>query len=136
MPHEKKSESEVAQSCLTLCNPMDCGLPGSSVREILQARVLACVAIPNPGIELGSPTLQAGALPSATRDRLCLISFLLEASWHQSGSSVEKLLIKDSIDSSQDLPVGKPGSLVLKLHKTAQPQPQDEGRSFPGGFSG
>jgi len=36
----KESESEVAQSCLTLCNPMDCNLPGSSVHGILQARIL------------------------------------------------------------------------------------------------
>ena len=35
-----ESESEVAQSCPTLCDPMDCSLPGSSVRGILQARVL------------------------------------------------------------------------------------------------
>ena len=35
-----KSEREVAQSCLTLSNPMDCSLPGSSVHGILQARVL------------------------------------------------------------------------------------------------
>ena len=35
-----KSESEVAQSCLTLSNPMDCRLPGSSVHRIFQARVL------------------------------------------------------------------------------------------------
>ena len=35
-----KSESEVAQSCLTLSNPMDYSLPGSSVHGILQARVL------------------------------------------------------------------------------------------------
>ena len=35
-----ESESEVAQSCLTLCDPMDCGLPGSSVHGIFQARVL------------------------------------------------------------------------------------------------
>ena len=35
-----KSESEVAQSCPTLCDPMDCSLPGSSVHEIFQARVL------------------------------------------------------------------------------------------------
>ena len=35
-----KSESEVAQSCLTLCDPMDCSLPGSSIHGILQARVL------------------------------------------------------------------------------------------------
>ena len=40
-----KSESEVAQSCPTLSDPMDCSLPGSSVRGILQARVLEWVAI-------------------------------------------------------------------------------------------
>ena len=40
-----KSESEVAQSCLTLCDPMDCSLPGSSLHGILQARVLEWVAI-------------------------------------------------------------------------------------------
>ena len=33
-----KSESEVAHSCLTLCNPMDCSLPGSSIHGIFQAR--------------------------------------------------------------------------------------------------
>ena len=37
--------SEVAQSCLTLCDPMDCSLPGSSVHGIFQARVLEWVAI-------------------------------------------------------------------------------------------
>ena len=40
-----KSESEVAQSCPTLSDPMDCSLPGSSVRGIFQARVLEWVAI-------------------------------------------------------------------------------------------
>ena len=40
-----KSESEVAQSCPTLLNPMDCSPPGSSVPGILQARVLEWVAI-------------------------------------------------------------------------------------------
>ena len=40
-----KSESEVAQSCLTLCNPMDCGPPGSFVHGIFQARVLEWGAI-------------------------------------------------------------------------------------------
>ena len=38
--------SEVAQSCPTLQNPVDCSLPGSSVHEIFQARVLEWVAIP------------------------------------------------------------------------------------------
>ena len=36
----------VAQSCLTLCNPMDCSPPGSSVHGILQARMLEWVAMP------------------------------------------------------------------------------------------
>ena len=40
-----KSESEVAQSCPTLSDPMDCGLPGSSVHGIFQARVLEWGAI-------------------------------------------------------------------------------------------
>ena len=35
-----KSESEVAQSCPTLSDPMDCSLPGSSIHGIFQARVL------------------------------------------------------------------------------------------------
>ena len=38
-------ESEVAQSCLTLSNPMDCSLPGSSIHGIFQARVLKWAAI-------------------------------------------------------------------------------------------
>ena len=41
----KKAESEVAQSCPTLCNPMDCSLSGSSVHGIFQARVLEWIAI-------------------------------------------------------------------------------------------
>ena len=40
-----KSESEVAQSCPTLSDPMDCSLPGSSVHGIFQARVLKWGAI-------------------------------------------------------------------------------------------
>ena len=40
-----KSEMEVAQSCLTLSNPMDCSLPGSSIHGIFQARVLEWDAI-------------------------------------------------------------------------------------------
>ena len=40
-----KSKSEVAQSCPTLSDPMDCSLPGSSVHGIFQARVLEWGAI-------------------------------------------------------------------------------------------
>ena len=41
----KESESEVAQSCLTLCDPMDCSLAGSAIHGIFQAGVLEWVAI-------------------------------------------------------------------------------------------
>ena len=43
--HENENESEVAQSCPTLCDPMDCSLPSSSIHGIFQARVLEWVAI-------------------------------------------------------------------------------------------
>ena len=42
----KKVKVLVTQLCLTLCNPVDCSLPGSSIHEILQARILEWVAIP------------------------------------------------------------------------------------------
>ena len=44
-PSGLKSESEVAQWCPALCDPMDCSLPGSLVHGIFQARVLEWVAI-------------------------------------------------------------------------------------------
>ena len=53
----------VANSCSTLCNPMDCSPPGSSVHGISQARILEWVAIsfsrglPDPRIEPVSPAL-------------------------------------------------------------------------------
>ena len=40
-----KSESEITQLCLTLCDYMDCSLPGSSIHGIFQARVLEWGAI-------------------------------------------------------------------------------------------
>ena len=58
------------QSCATLCDPMNCSLPGFSVHKILQARILEWVAfptpddLPDPGTEPGSPALQADSLPS------------------------------------------------------------------------
>ena len=39
-------EVKVAQSCLTLCSPMDCSLTGSSVHGLLQARLVEWVSIP------------------------------------------------------------------------------------------
>ena len=93
--YESESESEVAQSCATLCDPMKCSLPGSSVHGILQARILRNTRwsglpfpspgdLPNPGMEPGSPTWQANALTSEpnfyyyshiiVRTQLCLMT--------------------------------------------------------------
>ena len=64
------SESEVAQLCPTLWDPVDCSPPVSSVHVIFQARVLEWVAIPSPGdlpypgIKPRPPALQADALTS------------------------------------------------------------------------
>ena len=60
------------RSCLTLCDPMDCSPPGSSVYRILQARILEWVAMPSSGDVLDprieptsplAPALQAYSLP-------------------------------------------------------------------------
>ena len=57
VPCRKKWKVKVTQLCPTLCDPMDCSLPGSSVCGILQARILEWVAFPfsptqgsNPGL--------------------------------------------------------------------------------------
>ena len=60
----------VTQLCLTLCNPMDCSQPDSSVHGVLQARILKWVVIPFsrgsswPRDQTRSPTLQADSLLS------------------------------------------------------------------------
>ena len=60
--------SLLSQSCPTLCDPLDCSPPGSSVHELFQARVLEWVAISfsrgssQPGIEPRSRALQADSL--------------------------------------------------------------------------
>ena len=88
-------ESEIAQSCPTLCNHMDCNRPGYSIRGIFQARVLEWVAIsflfffflgglpflssgdlPNPGIKPRSPAFQADTLLSELLGKPCYQSYL------------------------------------------------------------
>ena len=65
----KKVKVLFIQSCLSLCNPLDCSPPGTSVHGILQAEYwsgLPCLSpgdLPNPGIQSSSPALQADSLP-------------------------------------------------------------------------
>ena len=53
-----KSKSEIAQSCPTLSDPMDCSLPGSSVHGICQARVLEWAAIAFSMLKDNNPQIQ------------------------------------------------------------------------------
>ena len=59
-----KSESEVAQSCLTLSNPMDFSLPGPSVHGIFQARVLEWFAIAVSGLVLAAAATSLQSCPT------------------------------------------------------------------------
>ena len=62
-------KSEVAQSCPTLCDPMDCSLPGSSVQGFSRQEYWSGLPfpsprdLPNPGIKPRSPALQTDTLP-------------------------------------------------------------------------
>ena len=67
-----KSESEVAQSCPTLSDPMDRSPPGSSVHGIFQARVLEWVAI-----QIVVPLLSSHAQPWETYLAFLGLSFLI-----------------------------------------------------------
>ena len=88
-----KSESEVAQSCPTLSDPMDCSLPGSCIHGIFQARVLEWGAIRNR------------LTPPLTKDYLVQNVFRAEAEAELGGSNrkVEMILKKVSILEVTDL---------------------------------
>ena len=93
-----KSESEVAQSCPTLSDPMDCSLPGSSIHGIFQARVLEWGAIAfsivwpqvnrregtqlHPSTENWIQDLLSMALPIRTRPSCPLSQSLPSGSFH------------------------------------------------------
>ena len=65
--------AKLLQLCTTLCDPMDCSSPGSSVHGILQARILEWVAFPPPG-DLTDPGIEAKspAAPALQADSLLL----------------------------------------------------------------
>ena len=66
-----KSESEVAQSCPTLSDPMDCSLPGSAIHGIFQARVLEWGAIAFSGTaDYPLPFLETRGLLASPGDLL------------------------------------------------------------------
>ena len=74
-----KSESEVAQSCLSdPMDPMDCSPPGSSIHGIFQARVLEWGAVSRPHFPSTSNTLKECEQASQTQSLACLIQQYLK----------------------------------------------------------
>ena len=91
-----KSESEVAQSCLTLSDPMDCSLPGSSAHGIFQARVLewgaiqmatnvyipeivvSCITVKKKKNKVTRGCSKMNLIPLALKDLLTLNKYLLK----------------------------------------------------------
>ena len=79
---EVEKESKDAQLCLTLCDPMDCSPPGSSVRGIFQARVLEWVA---SSCSRGSSWPRDWTWVSCTVDRCFTIWTTREVQWSRKG---------------------------------------------------
>ena len=87
---KNKVKSLVTQSCLALCNPMDCSPPGTSLHGILQARILDWIAIP---FSRASSQSRDGTQVSYTAGRFFTIRALGKHSnhtrgWTQKSSSV------------------------------------------------
>ena len=93
---------------LTLATPMACSPPGSSARGILQARILEWLAflspgnLPNPGIEPGSPALQADSLPYKPPGKLC---FSLKAAVSLPPSPPQPYTIASRLTPSTIMPI-------------------------------
>ena len=98
-----KSESEVAQSCLTRSDPMDCSPPGSSVHGIFQARVLEYggkVILTIERIQLRACALSFGAWRLITRGKYVrsLPEAWICAACRQAGRLVAFLLLSLSLN--------------------------------------
>ena len=93
-----KSESEVAQLCPTLSNPMDCSLPGSSVPGIFQARVLEWVAI---------------AFSSDVKSQLIEKTMMLGKIEGKRRRGQQSIRWLDSITDSKDMNLSKLRELVM-----------------------
>ena len=106
----KWSEVKVTQSCPTLRDPMERSLPGSSIHEISQARILEWVTISfsrgrlcDPGIESTSPAWQADSLPpkpykcystmlsSWSIFTACLFYFINNSLYYRRGNNIESI---------------------------------------------
>ena len=131
--------SSVAQSCLTLCDPMDCNLPGSSVHGSLQARILEWVAVPspgdlpNPGIRPISPVSlhwQADSLPRHHADwgGFNLVQFSSVAQscptlWDPMNRSMPGLPVHHQLPEFTQIHVHRVSDAIQPSHPRSSPSP-------------
>jgi len=100
-----KERREVTKSCLSLCDPINSSLSGSSVHVIFQVRILEWVAfpspgdLPNPGIEPKSPTLQAETLKTHIRQEIQHLATI--QTWRGHGWAQITLFRVDGVTKTQ-----------------------------------
>ena len=107
---------------MTLCNSMDCNPPGSSVRGILQARILEWVAIPfssyslfqgifpTQGLNPGLPHWQADSLPLSHLGSPRKADFPLKRRGARNSITFRKLQLRNSESLSQEAQGPEPGT--------------------------
>ena len=100
--------AKLLQSCLTLCNPMDCSPPGFSVHGILQARILEWVAIP---FSRGSSRARERTSVSCSTGRFFTIQAIREACNTLNAAASLQSCLYDPIDGS---PPGSPVPGILQ----------------------
>ena len=124
---------KVTQLCPTLCDPMDCSLPGCFVHGILQARILEQVAfpfskgrgdLPNSGVEPRSPKLQVNSSLSEHQGSPQILE--QEAYPFSRISSQHRIKPRSSALQADSLPAELPGKAVEKAQKINQWLPRNE----------
>ena len=104
--------------CPTLCDPIDCSLPGSFVHGIFQTRILEWVAFPSPGdlpdtgIKTGSLTLQADSLPTEIPEKPIKIE-----SNKKSSSSVLLTIFKMLYNDVWTMATIREGTWIEQFHR-------------------
>ena len=112
-----KSESEVAQSCLTLCDPMDGSLPGSANHGIFRARLLEWAAI----------SFSRGSSQTRDRTRVSCIAdrrFTVWATWHSSWFFPGQAILEAMVELKRLLWLSLRSSTPVLLLQIAQKQLQ------------
>ena len=127
----------VTQSCLTLCDPVDCSLLGSSVHGILQARILELLPfpspgdLPEPGTEPRSPTLQVDSLlsePLGEALKSASVQFSSVAQWcptlcHPMNRSTPGLPVHHQLPEFTQTHVHRVNDAIQPSHPLLSPSP-------------